>query len=355
MSICEETNCTGCMACYNACPKHCISMNYNNIGILIPSIDEENCIRCNICSKICPSKKKVFNNKIMEAYACWDLDEEKRKTSSSGGIASIFYDKIIKEHGIVFGCNYDENLKLKFSYTDSIKEIEKYKTSKYSQAYIGDSFKKAREFLEQNRKVLFIGTPCQIAGLKNYLNKDYENLITVDFVCHGTPSQKYIDEYIQSLNLSEKPTNITFRGLYNYYFTLYKNNKILYSKKSTEDKYFYSFLNGLLCRESCYNCLYSKPERISDITIGDFWGLGKKFPFNYDTSLGVSVTLINTIKGKNLFDSIKNKIFYEKREISEALAENHQLNYPPEKNKNYEKFHNLYIKYGFERALNECL
>ena len=153
MSICEETNCTGCMACYNACPKHCILMNYNNIGILIPSIDEENCIRCNICSKICPSKKKVFNNKIMEAYACWEIKEEKRKTSSSGGIASIFYEHIINENGIVFGCNYDVNLQLKFSYTDSLKEIEKYKTSKYSQAYIGESIKRAREFLEQNRKV----------------------------------------------------------------------------------------------------------------------------------------------------------------------------------------------------------
>ena len=354
MSICEENNCTGCMACYNACPKHCISMNYNNLGILMPSIDKENCIRCNICSKICPSNKFITKNEILEAYACWSLDKNQRKTSSSGGIASIFYEQIINENGIVFGCNYDENLQLKFSYTDSLKEIEKYKTSKYSQAYIGESFKKAREFLEQNRKVLFIGTPCQVAGLKNYLNKDFQNLITVDLICHGTPSQKYIDEYIKSLNLSEKPTNITFRGLYDYYFTLYKNDKIIYSQNSINNKYFYSFLSGLYCRESCYQCIYATPQRISDISIGDFWGLGKETPFEYDTSLGVSLALINTEEGKNLFENIKDKIFFEKREIKEALKENEQLNHPIKKNKNFKKFQELYIKYGFEKALNEC-
>lgn len=354
MSICDITKCTGCMACYNACPKHCITMVYDENGTLNPQIQDNICSGCNICSTVCPVNKTIEFTKPMETYACWNLDEDKRKSSSSGGIASTFYEYFVENGGIVYGCFYDENLQLKFSKATTIEELQKFKTSKYSQAYIGEIYKEIFSLLIKNEKVLFIGTPCQVAGLKSYLRKDYDNLLTVDLICHGVPSQKFIDEYIKSLDLEVSPNNLTFRGIYDFYFTLYKNSDILYSKKARDDAYYSSFLNGLFYRESCYDCKYAKSERISDITIGDFWGLGEKIPFESDTSNGVSVALINTEKGNTLFNNIKNKIFFEKRTIEEAIAGNDQLRHPSIKNENYEKFKELYKKYGFENAIKEC-
>ncbi len=354
VNICENSKCTGCMACYNACPKHCISMEYDQYGTLLPKINEAYCINCQICSKVCPSNKDIENNYPLEAYACWNLDEEARKSSSSGGIAHIFYKNFIEQNGIVYGCHYDENLQLKFSSASIFNEIEKYKTSKYSQAYIGNTFQEIRNFLDNKKKVLFIGTPCQVAGLKNFLRKNYDNLVTIDLICHGVPSQKYINEYVKSLDLQESPTSLSFRGLHDFYFTLYKESQILYSKKAKEDPYFYSFLKGLFYRESCYECLYAKPSRIGDITIGDFWGLGKKIPFEHDTNSGVSLALINTAKGKLLFEDIKNSIFFEKREVSEAIEGNDQLRHPSIKHKDFDKFQNLYLQDGFAHAIQSC-
>lgn len=354
MEICTYNKCTGCMACYNNCPRHSISMKYDKIGTLLPIINLETCIHCNLCSNICPSNKILKTNNPIEAFACWNLDEEKRKQSSSGGLATTLYEHFINKNGIVYGCSYEKNLQLIFSSATNLIEIEKFKTSKYSQAYIGNIFKEILSYLNDNKEILFIGTPCQVAGLKSYLKRDFENLTTVDIICHGVPSQKYIDEYIEYLNLPEKPDNITFRGLYNFYFTLYKNSKVLYSKKAKDDFYFYSFLNGLFYRESCYDCNFANSSRIGDITIGDFWGLGKEKPFNHDTSLGVSLCLINTDKGINIFNNIKNKLFFEKREISEAIAGNDQLRHPSIKNSDFNKFQELYLKYGFEYAINKC-
>jgi len=355
MSICEIENCTGCMACYNACPKHCIKMIYNEDGILIPQIQEVLCSSCNICSTVCPANKDISATNPIETYACWNLDEEKRKTSSSGGIAYTFYEYFVKNNGVVYGCYYDKSLQLKFSKATTLEELQKFKTSKYSQSYVGEIYKEIFSFLIKNINVLFIGTPCQVAGLKSYLRKDYNNLITIDLICHGVPSQKFIDEYIRSLNLDVFPDNLSFRGIYNYYFTLYKNSKIIYSKKSNEDAYYYAFLKKLFLRDSCYKCKYANIKRISDITIGDFWGLGKEIAFEFDTSDGVSVALINTKKGKQLFNNIKNEIFFEKRTLDEAVKGNEQLCHPSIKNENYNKFKQLYKKYGFEYAIKECL
>lgn len=354
MSICDKTKCTGCMACYNACPGHCIKMVYDENSILIPEIQIDLCSGCNICSAVCPANKVLETNIPKETYACWNLDEEKRKQSSSGGIASVFYEYFIKNNGIVYGCYYDSNLQLKFSKATSLKEIEKFKTSKYSQSYIGNVYKEIFSYLNKNEKVLFIGTPCQVAGLKTYLRKDYDNLITIDLICHGVPSQKFIDEYIKSLNLESNPDNLTFRGFHDFYFVLYKNSDIIYSEKAKDDAYYHSFLNGLFYRESCYECKYATSKRISDITIGDFWGLGDQIPFEFDITNGASVVLINTEKGFSLFDNVKDTIFYEKRTLEEALAGNEQLRHPSIKNENYDKFKELYKEYGFDYAIKKC-
>ena len=247
----------------------------------------------------------------MEAYACWNLDINERKSSSSGGLASIFYTHFINnKSGICYGCNYDENIQLVFSRASTLDEIKKFKTSKYSFSYIGKSYREIQKDLNNGLYVVFVGTPCQVAGLKSFLRKDYDNLLAIDLICHGMPPQKYLDEYIESLNLDEKPNNLTFRGILNFYFSLYKDDKILYSKKASEDLFFKAFLEGLFYNENCYSCQYANSERVGDITIGDFWGLGDEEPFEHDTSNGVSVALIN----HDLFLEI-----YSEKGLKEAL------------------------------------
>lgn len=222
-------------------------------------------------------------------------------------------------------------------------------------SYIGDTYKNIKKDLINNLEVLFIGTPCQVSGLKSFLMKDYKNLLTIDLICHGVPSQIYLDEYIKSLNLLEKPDNLTFRGINDYFFTLYKNNQTIYSQNSNNDKFYKAFSSGLFCRENCYSCEYATIERVGDITIGDFWGLGKTIPFNHDTKNGVSVALINTNNGIKNFSEIKNKIFFEERPLEEAVAGNDQLRHPILKHPKHDLFMNLYLEKGFKIALEKTL
>lgn len=292
----------------------------------------------------------------MEAYACWNLDINERKSSSSGGLASIFYTHFINnKSGICYGCNYDENIQLVFSRASTLDEIKKFKTSKYSFSYIGKSYREIQKDLNNGLYVVFVGTPCQVAGLKRFLRKDYDNLLAIDLICHGMPPQKYLDEYIESLNLDEKPNNLTFRGILNFYFSLYKDDKILYSKKASEDLFFKAFLEGLFYNENCYSCQYANSERVGDITIGDFWGLGDEEPFEHDTSNGVSVALINNEKGKKYFDEIKYQIFFEKRTVEEAIKGNDQLRAPSNKHINHDLFLEIYSEKGLKEALEKSL
>lgn len=199
----------------------------------------------------------------MEAYACWSLDEKIRKSSSSGGIASIFYSHFIQDKkGSAFGCFYDNNLQLKFSRATTIEELEKFKTSKYSQSYIGYTYREIEKDLKNDLYSVFVGTPCQVSGLKSYLKKDYEKLLTIDLICHGVPSQKYLDDYITMLDLKDNPANLTFRGKRDFYFSLYKNDKVIFSEDSSVNQFFKAFLDGLFYRENCYSCPFANTSRI---------------------------------------------------------------------------------------------
>lgn len=311
---------------------------------------------CNLCKLVCPVNNKIEKYKPKEVYACWSLDENDRKSSSSGGMASIFYAHFLEnKNSAVYGCYYDENLQLKFSRATTIEELKKFKTSKYSISYIGNTYKNIRTDLNNGLEVLFIGTPCQVAGLKKFLIKDYSNLLTIDLICHGVPSQKYLDDYIKSLNLTDKPDALTFRGEHDFFFTLYKNNNTIYCKNSDEDNFYKAFLTGLFYRENCYTCEYATDKRVGDITIGDFWGLGEKIPFNHNKKNGVSVVLINSQLGDKIFNEIKNKIFFEKRSLEEAVAGNNQLQHPTPKHKNHDLFMELYLKKGLKEALEKTL
>lgn len=355
--ICKKSDCSGCCACVNICPKGCITMERDEYGVYLPVIDQKECVNCGACEKVCPVNHRPEQRMAEKAYAAWHLDENVRKKSASGGAAAAFYQTILEDGGVGFGTCFDDKLNLTIQPAYSAEEIEAFKGSKYVQAFAGYSYREAKKNLDSGKSVLFIGTPCQIAGLKNYLRKDYDNLVTVDLICHGVPSIEYLHKHVKHVEetVGKKADRVTFRGEYSFRMVLYQNNQVIYNEDGFLDNYFAGFVNGLFYRANCYECPYACEKRVSDITIGDFWGLGEEAPRSYAIGDGVSVILPNTEKGQQFFDKAKDKLFVDERPLSEAINGNTQLHHPSEKHKNYELFKELYRKDGFEEAAKECV
>lgn len=353
--ICKKESCTGCFACFNICPKKCISMKEDKCGYIYPIINENICIKCGLCKKVCPSLESVKFNNPQKAYAAWALDNKERESSTSGGVASVFSKIILKKNGIVFGAAINKDKRVNHIRVETLDKLKKLKGSKYVHSYIEDMYKKCEEDLKIGVDVLFIGTPCQIAGLKKYLRKEYLNLFTVDIICHGVPSQKLLQDYINKDIRNNTYDYISFRNKDGYCFKLYKDNKEIYSKSMKESLYLLGFMNALFLRENCYSCKYAQEERVSDVTIGDFWGLGDDVEFNHSKKGGVSLILSNTIKGDKLINLCKEELFLEERSIKEAIKGNAQLRRPSIKHKNYSKFQREYPSKGFVRATKNGL
>ena len=209
--------------------------------------------------------------------------------------------------------------------------------------------------MNNGKKVLFTGTPCQIGGLKAFLKKDYNNLYTIDIICHGVPNQKYLLEYIKSFGEIEDFDDYSFRDNSEYTFTLYNRGEVKKKIYYRESEYIMGFLTNLIQRENCFSCKYAKVERVSDITLGDFWGIGKKEKFSYDTKNGVSVVLVNSSKGENLLNECEERLFLEQRQVVEAIDGNTQLRTTIERNNKMERFLKEYSKLGLKRTINKLL
>ena len=360
MKICNESKCTGCYTCYNVCPKNCISFESDDYGINFPIINEELCIGCKLCVKRCPANNDSEFNMPMSAYATWSLDEIDRKTSASGGLASVIYNNIICSGGVGYGVCMDEDFNLNFIRVDKKERLKEFKGSKYVQASVNNIFKVVKQDLESGLTVVFIGTPCQVDGLKYYLNREYKSLYTIDLICHGTPPITYLKEHISNIKKVkdiEEVNKVYFREDNEFKLILSNNaqsNKS-YDRHGKCDEYIQGFLNALFYRESCYSCKYATNERVSDITIGDFWGLGIEEPFEHPWTGAISLALINTDKGRKLFDICKDDLFIEERKVIEALKGNAQLNYPSKKHKNYDLFRREYKANGFNKAVSKSL
>lgn len=361
--ICSKEKCTACEACTSVCPQSAISMKNDKYGNIYPNIDERMCVNCNLCKKACPQLKSELGFKMpITAYAMYNKDYNERSKSTSGGLASIFYQKILSENGVVYGTSnlFGDRKNLKFIRIADEKDLYKVKGSKYTHCYIQKIFIDVKKDLLDNKKVLFIGTPCQISGLKSYLMKEYENLITIDIICHGVPSQQLLFEQIDALKIPiDKIKWLSFRknsNNHNFSFKLMDfNGNSIYEKEAEDIPYYKNFLEGNFYRENCYSCRYAQIQRISDITIGDFWGLDRNSMVYDDENKGISLVMPITDRGLNLVKSILNKCEFEERTIEEARKENGQLNYPIKKGKKYEIYINDYPKYGFEKTMNNML
>ena len=327
IEIKTKKDCCGCYACYNICPKECITIESDNEGFWYPKIDKNKCINCNLCKKVCPiinkPKKFLYEEK---SYAVFNKNEKVRLESSSGGFFSLLAEYVINNHGSVYGAAFDKDFNVKHIKITSLHDIELLRGSKYVQSKINDIFKSIKIDLKNNRIVLFTGTPCQIAGLQSFLQKKYDNLILMDIVCHGVPSplvwQRYIDELKQ--NYKQDIKNIYFRDKstgWKAYSVKFLFDKDEYKTFGFKDIYMKGFLNDIYLRPSCYNCNFKGIERISDITVADFWGVENILP-KMDDDKGISLIVVHSEKGKQLFDKLSEKMILNEVNLNEAIKYN---------------------------------
>ena len=371
MQICPENKCTGCYACVNVCSKHCISMQENQYGEVHPVIDEARCIGCKKCINVCPNNMPLEYNDPRACYAAWNTNKEKRKICASGGIGSLMAEYVLTHRqGMTYGAIYDENFVPRIKCVDSICDIEKLKGSKYVQALVGEStFQDVKKTLSEGKFVLFVGTPCQIAGLKSFLKSDYENLITVDLICHGVSPTRYFNEeldgILKRLHLKkDQIENVRFRGndKNNFFFSVWKKDErkgcySVYKKSERQNFYLAGFMKGVSLRENCYGCNYARPQRLADITIGDFIGLGNKNVFPYAEKNASSV-MVNTEKGEIFyhdFSSIMNELKSVKRNYGERLQYKPSLQIPFPKHAQYTTFRSSYPTYGYSASIKIAL
>lgn len=299
--------CCGCGACYNSCPVDAITMQHDKEGFLAPVIDNEKCISCGICRKTCPVINTPYKNSSEPKCYAVMADDEIRKDSSSGGMFTLAADYVLKQGGYVCGAALTSDFSVEHIIISDPDELYRFRGSKYVQSSTNRVFTEIKKLLDDGKLVLFSGTPCQVAGLNNYLKKAYENLITVDLVCHGAPSQKvfskYLDDYYGKENLSDFKFRTKKFG-YNSF------NQIAYLKDGSEvagnikfDAYERTMHSGLALKRVCADCMFAEAPRQGDITIGDFWGVSK-YKAELNDNLGTSCALVNNEKGEKFFESI---------------------------------------------------
>lgn len=340
----ENLTCCGCTACYAICPKGAITMQEDSEGFKYPTIDKSKCIDCGLCCKVCPLDKKLENVIAPAAsFACTAKDENFAKQSSSGGVFAILANMYIKEQAVIYGAAFDDNLNVCHIRADKKDELKSLYTSKYVQSDMGNAFRQVKGDLDNGKKVLFAGTPCQVAGLKSYLQKDYLNLLSVDFICHGVPSPLVWQRYIIAMEkkLNNKITEISFRdkkdGWKNYYFKLSTANGDVFYEKHGENIYMKGFLKDLYLRPSCYDCKFKTLHRASDITLADFWGIEKIIP-EINVEKGVSLCWASSEKGDTILDKALKQTIYEQVDLNEAIKHNPSAITSVKRHKNRNKF-----------------
>lgn len=350
----KKENCCGCTACKSICPTKAIQMIPDQEGFLYPEINQELCIDCGRCRKVCPFLNSIrVDDKLDKpfVYAVKQKDFETRMQSTSGGVYTSISNVVLDKSGSIYGVKFDKNFKVIHSKAIDNKGRNKFRGSKYVQSDLGDIFNQIQNELKSGQIVFFTGTGCQVAGLRKFLldtKTNIDGLITNDIICHGTPSPLLWDEFLKFIQKNSKLKSYTFRykekGWHGYNIKAeFEDGKI---KVNTPDIKVYSniFTTDCALRPSCYNCKFANLERKSDIMIGDFWGVEKTMP-EIDDDKGISLVLVNTIKGKDVFDLIKSNIDIWESNTRDCLQPN--LIGPTKKPQKREMFWQDYYDYGF--------
>ncbi|MBQ7410040.1 MAG: Coenzyme F420 hydrogenase/dehydrogenase, beta subunit C-terminal domain [Clostridia bacterium] len=337
IQIKEKKDCVGCRACEKICPQKAIIMQEDEEGFIYPIVLDDKCVKCGICKKVCPLLNEVKKEKPLKTYAIKNKDEECARKSTSAGIAYLFSKKIIEKNGCVFGSKLNKDMTVNQIEVTNLEGLDEIRGSKYIFSDTKETFVDVKNELLKDKKVIYIGTPCQIAGLKSFLKKDFDNLYTIDFICHGVPSQKLFLKYIKYLEEKIRQSIIYYdfrnkeKKVWGNFCAkiLTNNNKNVYINANS-DPYYYNFLKGNTYRESCYDCKFAKKERVSDITLGDFWGI-ELIDSNFYDDNGVSAVLINSEKGRKLFLELVNDIEFKEVLLDDILKKNKNLERPTER------------------------
>lgn len=344
--------CTGCSACSNICEKHAIKMIPDEKGFLYPVIDEDKCVECGMCQRVCHTykeKKRIYKE---STFAYVNENTRTLMESSSGGAFSFIADEILREKGFICGAVFDENMKVRHIVSDNASEVSFMRKSKYVQSDMGNVYQIIKKRLIAGEKVLFTGTPCQVIGLKTFLNKEYDKLFCVDIICHSAPSPLIFEKY---LLMKEKEIGkiegIDFRdksnGYINYSVRFHTLEGDVLEEHNT-NRYIQGFTGDLYSRDCCKNCpVKERVGYFSDLTLGDLWG-GEKFASGIDSSKGASLVVVHTSKGASL---MKNSLMVQV-DLEEAIKNNPMYRFSHKKNKDAESFWNIFSKKGLEAAYN---
>lgn len=366
----SKINCCGCGACMNVCPKKAISMHEDDYGFLYPVINETKCVGCQLCLKSCSYKKNNKGNNSLRIYVASTKNTDIFK-SASGGVFASLAKSVIIDGGVVFGATllFDKDrFIVKHIAIEKVSELEKIQGSKYIQSDIGSTYTQAKELLEKGKLVLFSGTPCQIDGLNNYLNKKYENLILIDIICHGVPNAKFFNDYIKEEDKKIKGKIINFKFREKKYGWKLCGQADYINKKGINkvlriypgiSSYYNLFLNADIYRENCYECRYAKGERVSDITIGDYWGIQnehaellKTNSKEYNLEKGISCMLVNTNKGEHYIEKYKCSLNLYLSRFDKVANKNSQLRTPSKRSEDRLLVLNLYKTNGYKSVEN---
>lgn len=326
-----KNECTACGACQNMCPTNSIDMiNDENDGFIYPIINKKTCIKCNKCISVCPIINKLsYDHRYkLKTYAAWSLDDETRINSTSGGIFTELTKFVLSKEGYVVGARYNKEHLVEHYIISDTSEIELLRQSKYVQSKIGMIFKNIKEILDQDKFVMFVGTPCQGAGLKKFLNKEYDKLIVCDFICRGVNSPKAYIKYLEYLEqeYDSKVIKVWFKNKINGWNNFCTKIEFENGKEYYSDRYNDLFMKGylkynLFMRMSCSNCNFKGFPRISDITLADFWGIQLEDK-DVDIEKGTSLVVINSEKGHFYFQNIKRNLFCIEKNINDAIPFN---------------------------------
>ncbi len=329
IDIQNKEKCSGCHACFSVCPKKCITMIADEEGFLYPQVNTQECIHCGKCKAVCPilTSPKESQEERPPAYAVINQQEGVREKSSSGGVFYALASATVEKNGIVFGASFDEKGQVVHTFIDNEKDIWRLMGSKYVQSKIGDTYLQVKSFVQAEREVAFVGTPCQIAGLKAFLGREYENLLCVDIVCHGVPSPKLWNKYIkyQEKKYGARARWIFFRdkatGWRAYSMKIEFENGRIYQAPHEDDAFMRLFLSDVCLRPSCYHCKHKGVNRIADITLADCWG-AERVLGELDDDKGISLVLAHTSKGKQTLDLALKDCKRREVDINKAIKEN---------------------------------
>ena len=321
----RKNQCVGCGACADICSVGCISMLGDPEGFAYPKTDSAKCVGCGACDRVCPALNvPEFSEKIPQTFLAVNRDEAVVGSSSSGGVFSALADKVTKAGGTVCGAAFDGDFSVHHILAENSEELEKLRTSKYVQSNTGDIYSAVRRELKGGRKVLFSGTPCQVNAMRLFLGKEYENLLLVDFICHGVPSEKVWLKYLKDVAKGTRVSSVSFRDKsvgWNRFSLKIDYQSGAYLCEFSNDPYMKLFLSDNILRPSCYNCPAKGNKRFADITIADAWGMDNETTWSFDDK-GLSLIFVHTDKGSEYIESLKADLDLCDADYSKAISNN---------------------------------